>query len=216
MLNSPSAIQPAAASIGPGNATMEKERRKAPSRDRLTKKLQSFHRQRCSSTQDAGLDASLSATLKCLVTSRPYTHIQSRFQMITDSFPNLHLKGEDENDQIHQEIDLVVKMQVEELARSAFLSSDIKKRLEEQLLQMEHRTYLWLHLAIDDIRSTLENSLQPALESIQAVPPSVDEAYTRILSRVPPEQMNVVRKALQIIVAARRPLSIVEMAMALG
>jgi hypothetical protein len=124
--------------------------------------------------------------LKFLVTSRPYDDIQNGFRTITDSFPHLHLKGEEENDQIHREIDLVVRMRVRELAKRVALSEDTEQRLEQQLLQMEHRTYLWLHLAIDDIRSTLEDSLRPAEEPIQLIPRSVDEAYEKILSRVPP------------------------------
>jgi hypothetical protein len=48
------------------------------------------------------------------------------------------------------------------------------------------------------------------------IPPSVNKAYERILSRVPSGQLDIVRKVLQIIVAARRPLTVVEMAMALG
>jgi ankyrin repeat protein len=176
--------------------------------DRLIEKLHLFHRQPSSSQQDA--------SLKFLVTSRPYDHIQSRFRAITSSFSHLHLKGEEENDQIHEEIDHVVKMRVRELAETAPLSQDIQQRLEQSLLQMEHRTYLWLHLAIDDIQYTFENSLRPAEESIRLIPPSVNKAYERILSRVPPDQVNTVRIVLRIIVGARRPLTTAEMAMALG
>ncbi|KAJ6101892.1 hypothetical protein N7486_004319 [Penicillium sp. IBT 16267x] len=176
--------------------------------NRLIEKLQSFHRLPHPHTEDTWL--------KYLVTSRPYDDIQKRFRAITDSFPHLHLKGQEENDQIHQEIDLVVKMRVKELAERAALSPDTQQRLEQQLLQMEHRTYLWLHLAIDDIQSTLEDSLRPAEEPIQLIPRSVEEAYEKILSRVPSRQVADARKILQIIVAARRPLTTAEMAMALG
>jgi hypothetical protein len=139
--------------------------------DRLIKKLQSFHRYACSSTRDT--------CLKFLVTSRPYNHIQNRFRAITDSFLRLHLKGEEENDQIRKEIDLVVKIRVRELAETALLSWDIQQRLEDQLLQMEHRTYLWLYLAIDDIQSTFQNSLRPTEVLIQLIPPSVNAAYEK-------------------------------------
>ncbi|KAF4769108.1 hypothetical protein HAV15_008741 [Penicillium sp. str.  len=53
--------------------------------------------------------------LKFLVTSRPYNDIQNCFQR-TKYFPSLLLKGENKNDQIHQEIDLVVKERIKELA----------------------------------------------------------------------------------------------------
>ncbi|CAG8248281.1 unnamed protein product [Penicillium salamii] len=176
--------------------------------DRLIQKLQLFHRRKFAPINET--------SLKFLITSRPYDRIQNGFRPTTDSFPHLHLKGEEENDQIHREIDLVVKMRVKELADTGPLSEDIRQRLEERLLGMEHRTYLWLYLAIDDIRSTFENSLCPAEESVQLIPSSVGQAYEKILSRVPPGQESIVKKVLQIIVGARRPLTIAEMATALG
>lgn len=178
---------------------------------RLIEKLQSFHRLPCPPTQGSWL--------KFLVTSRPYDVIQNGFRATTESFPHVHLKGEEENDQIHREIDLVVKMRVKELGERLSLSRDTEQRLErleQQLLQKEHRTYLWLHLAIEDIRDTLENSLRPAEEEIEMIPQSVDEAYVKILSRVPSRQVEIARKILQLIIAARRPLTTAEMAMALG
>ncbi|CAG8921787.1 unnamed protein product [Penicillium salamii] len=154
--------------------------------------------------------------LKFLVTSRPYHHLHEGFRPVTDKFPNLRLKGEEENDQISQEINLVVNVRVKELARAATLSDDVQQHLETQLLQMKHRTYLWLYLAIDDIRSTFENSFQPTKETIERIPPSVNEAYEKILGRVPFSQKETVKKILQIIVGARRPLTTSEMAIALG
>jgi hypothetical protein len=157
-----------------------------------------------------------STWLKFLITSRPYDEVKDKFKAITDSFPHIHLKGEEENDQIREEVNLVVRIRVKELAETASLSSDVQRRLEHQLLQMEHRTYLWLYLAIDDIRTTLKYSLLPAKESIRLIPPSVDAAYEKILARVPSNQVHTVRKTLQIIVGARRPLTTQEMAIALG
>ncbi|KAE8334741.1 hypothetical protein BDV24DRAFT_169894 [Aspergillus arachidicola] len=153
--------------------------------------------------------------LKFLITSRPYDDIQNDFKSITDLFPHIHLRGEQENDQIHQEIDLVVKAKVKELAKTTGLPADVEKRVLDQLLQMQHRTYLWLHLAIDDIRTTFQGSLWPEKESIMLVPPSVYAAYEKILNRVPSHQKGLVKKILQIIVGARRPLTIKEMSMAL-
>jgi ankyrin repeat protein len=172
----------------------------------LIKKLQAFHCQ--SLTKDP--------YLKFLVTSRPYDHIQDHFRTITDSFPYIHIKGEEENDQIGEEIDLVVKIRMRELAETVPLSPDVHQRVQQQLLQMENRTYLWLHLAIDDIRTTFKRSLRLTESSITLIPPSVNAAYEKILCRVPVDQTDTVKKILEIIVAAGRSLTVREMAMALG
>jgi len=89
--------------------------------------------------------------LEFFVTSQPYDEIQDGFRSVAESFPHIHLRGEEENDQIHKEISLVVKIRVVELGESLKLKPKTQGWLEEELLQMEHRTYPWLHLAIDDI-----------------------------------------------------------------
>lgn len=116
-------------------------------RDRLIKKLHVFHRKSIKEVQpiqnsSGSSGPGTSIYLKFLVTSRPYDHIQDQFQALTNSFPHLHLKGEEENDQIHEEINVVVKLRMQELAQAIPLSLETHQRLEEQLLQMKHRTYL--------------------------------------------------------------------------
>ncbi|CEJ87062.1 hypothetical protein VHEMI04290 [[Torrubiella] hemipterigena] len=154
--------------------------------------------------------------LKFLVTSRPYDDIQRQFYQTTQSFPHIHIRGEDENALVHEEISLVIKLRVDELADRLQLDSDIHDRLEQQLLAMEHRTYLWLYLAMDDIETQFRNSLEPGEESIELIPTSVDAAYTKILEHVATDKKHDVELILQIIVTARRPLTIEEMAVALG
>lgn len=154
--------------------------------------------------------------MKFLVTSRPYLEIQEGFYSATKLFPRIHIRGEEENEQIHDEINLIVKLRVEELGQIEGLETPTLQRIEKQLLQMEHRTYLWLQLAMDDIRIMLRDSLRPDDETIQLIPSSIDSAYEKILSRAPPARRVEVKMILQIIVGAGRPLKIEEMAVALG
>ncbi|KAJ6032492.1 hypothetical protein N7540_003224 [Penicillium herquei] len=71
----------------------------------LLEKLHSFY-------QDSSTSLMQKSCLKFLVTSRPYDHIQNQFQAIMATLPHLHLKGEDKDYQIHQEINLVVRIRV--------------------------------------------------------------------------------------------------------
>jgi hypothetical protein len=175
---------------------------------RLIQKLENFYTQAGSSPQRSWL--------KFFITSRPYDEIQDSFRSITTSFPYIHLRGEEENDQIHKEISLVVEIRVMELGKSLKLKTKTQERLKKELLEMEHRTYLWLYLAIDDIRTMFKDSLWPDKESIQLIPRSVNASYQKILDRVTPEQEPTVKTILQITVGARHPLTIQEMAIALG
>ena len=70
-----------------------------------------------------------------------------------------------ETDQIRDEISLVVKIRVSELSKQLKLKAATEAWLEKALLEMEHRIYLWLYLAIDDIRTAFRDSLRPDQES---------------------------------------------------
>ncbi|KAH0042265.1 purine and uridine phosphorylase, partial [Aureobasidium melanogenum] len=179
-------------------------------RSNLIEKLAQFHKIAADSQQPH------QSWLKFIVTSRPYDDIQRGFQHIPPSLPAIRLRGEEENDQIRAEINRVINLKVLQLANELDLRESTSSRLEQTLLAMEHRTYLWLHLAIDDIRTTLQNSLRPDEEPIKSVPSSVEAAYEKILRRVSGARRPKVKLILQIIVGARRPLTVGEMALALG
>jgi hypothetical protein len=63
-----------------------------------------------------------------------------------------------------------------ELGESLRLEPGLHERLEKELLDMKHRTYLWLYLAIGDIESMFKNSLWPDQESMPLIPRKVNEA----------------------------------------
>ncbi|KAG9522040.1 purine and uridine phosphorylase, partial [Aureobasidium melanogenum] len=179
-------------------------------RSNLIEKLAQFHENAAYSQHHR------QSWLKFIVTSRPYDDIQRGFQHIPSSLPAIRLRGEEENDQIRVEIDRVINHRVLQLANELGLRKSTSSHLEQTLLAMEHRTYLWLHLAIDDIRTTLQNSLRRDEEPIESVPSSVEAAYEKILRRVPEALCQRVKLILRIIVGARRPLAVGEMALALG
>ncbi|THX83522.1 hypothetical protein D6D04_02950, partial [Aureobasidium pullulans] len=180
-------------------------------RDRsdLIAKLARFH-------EDAASQGSRQSWLKFIVTSRPYDDIQRGFDQIPPSLPAIRLRGEQQNDQIRAEINRVINVRVSHLATELGLRESTSSRLKQSLLAMEHRTYLWLHLAIEDVRTTLRDSFKPDEEAVDSVLLSVEGAYEKILARVTPAQHQKAKLILQIIVGARRPLSVGEMALALG
>jgi uncharacterized protein with ACT and thioredoxin-like domain len=108
--------------------------------------------------------------------------------------------GEEENDQIHEEIDLVVRMRVAKLASDLELDRHIKDKLENKPLTMKDRTYLWLYLAIDDIYETYRHSVRPEETSIDTLPSTVGDAYEKILGRVTERQKGNVRTILRVII----------------
>jgi len=62
--------------------------------------------------------------LKFLINSRPYHHIEREFSNLSLVIPTVRLAGEEETDQIKQEIDLVIKDSLTNLQKETDLSLD--------------------------------------------------------------------------------------------
>lgn len=161
-------------------------------------------------------DDTCSHRLKVLATSRPYDEVQRWFSRPMKRWPCIRLHGEDQNEQIRREINLVIEQNVSELASQFDLPSTDHQYLLQQLLQMQHRTYLWLYLAMEAVREACRDSIFAGHLQIQSLPSSVEDAYERILHSIGQQQQQSVRKILLIIIGARRPLTIAEMSMALS
>ena len=146
--------------------------------------------------------------LKFLVTSRPYYDIEESFDHNT-----IRLTGEDENETIKHEINLLIRDRVPKIASRKRLDRRTQAALQKCLLQVENRTYLWLHLTLDSVEKTFGLATPQKMGVfIRQLPRTINQAYEAMLFRCPqPEQA---RKMLHIILASRRPLSLREMNMA--
>jgi hypothetical protein len=154
--------------------------------------------------------------LKFLVTSRPYLDIERRFTKLTHDFPTIRLQGEKELEAISCEINIVIKWRVANLGRELNLDDLEQSTLENGLLSMTNRTYLWSKLIFDIIRDEIELSSTKLKEIIGTLPSTVDQAYEAILSRIRDKERPRAQKLLHIIVAAKRPLTLQEMNIALA
>ena len=96
--------------------------------------------------------------LKLLITSRPYDEIERPLHNLISQFPHIHIAGEEENNKIGAEIDLVCRSYISSLSAELKLGQDVKRLLERKLHATKQRTYLWLHLVIDEIRRSLKRT----------------------------------------------------------
>jgi len=182
---------------------------KASERVNLVERLNELYQH----TTDNGHEKS---ALKILVTSRPYETIENIFDPST-----IRLAGEEESDAIRQEIDLVIKDKVPTIALKLRVKDQpwFEPFLEQKLTSMPHRTYLWLHLIVEAIilrqdhlsAGVTKKNLEAVVDSI---PGTVDDAYTTILEKSPNKPLA--KKLLHIVVAARRPLTLGEMNIAMN
>ncbi|KAF2732010.1 purine and uridine phosphorylase, partial [Polyplosphaeria fusca] len=152
--------------------------------------------------------------LKYLLTSRPYEQILCEFRSLLDAFPRIRIPGEEESERISQEVNHVIQFRVDRLAKEKALSDIVKNHLASQLLQITHRTYLWVYLIMDYLKTDDFKKTPKGVQlKFETLPKSINEAYERILDKS--KERSVVRKALGIILAAGRPLTLSEMNIAI-
>jgi ankyrin repeat domain-containing protein 50 len=154
------------------------------------------------------------SSLKFLVTSRPYHGIELRFQELVDKVPTVRLAGEEESIAISEEIRLVIRTWVAQIASERRLTIHVRDLLLAKLTGIPNRTYLWLHLIFEEIRETLDSTVKKLLALVEKLPESVYDAYERILARSKDKIES--RKILQTVIAAIRPLTLKEMAVILA
>ena len=152
--------------------------------------------------------------IKFILTSRPEFNIERDFRPITRKFAEVRLRGEDESDHIQREIDIVIQHKVHELGSRIGLSVANQKALQENLTMVTHRTYLWLYLTFDDIEKRLTLDKKDIAAISNAIPESVEAAYTAILNKS--TEKNSARKLLYIVLAATRPLTLDEVNVAMN
>ncbi|KAK4168218.1 hypothetical protein QBC43DRAFT_359993 [Cladorrhinum sp. PSN259] len=155
-----------------------------------------------------------SGKLRSLLTCRPYENIVDEFQELVEDFPYIHIPGEDQLDAIREEVNRVIVHRVQEFARETKIRENVKKCLQEKLLESNNRTYLWVYLVFDFLRSGFKKTEKGIEDAIATLPQNVNQAYERILSKSHEDPM--VRKVLSIILVASRPLTIAEMNVAVN
>ncbi|RMJ16727.1 hypothetical protein CDV36_003631 [Fusarium kuroshium] len=129
--------------------------------------------------------------------------------------PMIHLRGEgpSESEKIAKEIDLVVGARITQLCEKLRLTEGEENVMKREMTQNPNRTYLWVYLVFEVLEACAGHSSTQIEAHIRNIPPTVDDAYEKILSRSPDKKKA--RKLLHMVVAAKRPLKLKEMAVAM-
>lgn len=127
----------------------------------------------------------------------------------------MHLSGDDESDLIKEEIDLVIHSEVSVIASERCFDRETEDFLLTQLLSIENRTYLWLHLILDQIRNSDNAGNKKAIrKEIETIPQSVSKVYEMILAKT--KNKNIATKLLHIVVGAVTALTLKELNVAMS
>lgn len=138
-------------------------------------------------------------------TSRPCESIISSFGNLHQHCPTLRIPGENPLAAISEEINVVIKHRVMDLGRRLGLKDALVIHLEQRLLNIPHRTYLWIHLVFDYLEDRSFKKTDKGIdEALRTLPSTVEDAYETILQRA--HDKNFTFKAFCIVLAATEPL----------
>ncbi|PMD35782.1 hypothetical protein L207DRAFT_601605 [Hyaloscypha variabilis F] len=165
------------------------------------------------------------SSLKFLLTSRPYDYIRAEiFRERRISAERIHLQGSDgpPAEEIVEEIKLVVKSRIEETAGFFDLQQEEQNLMQTQFEAVPNRTYLWVSLVFDGLMGN-DSKYDPSrglrkdeiLDLTRKLPQSVYAAYEKLLNKDPSREKER-RRALHLVLGAKRPLSLSEMSIALA
>ncbi|KXX83103.1 Ankyrin repeat domain-containing protein 50 [Madurella mycetomatis] len=155
--------------------------------------------------------------LKFLITSRPHGTIRQGFQPLDiPGLPVVRLSGESEAEmeKIAREINIYIIARVRSIQTTLHLDPNEGEFLLQGLLRVTNRTYLWVHLTLDLVQRDIDIDKTGIAKAVSCLPSTVHDAYERILNRS--HNPKEAEKLLHIIVAAARPLTLEEMAVALA
>lgn len=144
------------------------------------------------------------------VTARGYRYIVDDFETLSSSVL-FSIRGEDERTMhiISHEVEHVIRNEIGKLR----WPSGSKERLQERMLQVENRTYLWVRLIFDHVRPQRYRSFEPTKRNIESLvsnlPQTFDAVYDRIMSTS--ADRSRLLTAMSLIIAGQRPLTLREM-----
>ena len=166
--------------------------------------------------------ATSSTSIKILITSRPYKSIEAALFHGTGLDKNeIRLLGEAKPEQsmIEKEITIFITFKIKEfqkLRESCDIFDNVHETLQHHLDGIQNRTYLWVSAVFNELEKEVDAPNSFLMDIIKALPDSVDGAYENILKKSTKAKKPILIKLLHIMLAAFRPLSLMEMNMALS
>ncbi|KXH41410.1 ankyrin repeat protein [Colletotrichum nymphaeae SA-01] len=148
--------------------------------------------------------------LRFLVTSRPWPSIESRFRNLL----SIRLRGENESSSLSRDVERVVEHRVRELKMSSALSEDASTMVTKALTEGADRTFLWVSLVFDAIERLQSRKLSSIAKSLDSLPDDLDQLYESAWAAFVDREAS--RKLLGIILAAKSPLKLEEVNIALS
>ncbi|OJJ65125.1 hypothetical protein ASPSYDRAFT_85103 [Aspergillus sydowii CBS 593.65] len=163
-------------------------------------------------TEDNTANPRRSPSLKMLITSRPLNSLTTKLYKLN----HYRVRGEDQYQSIGSDIQLVITHEINELFEDGLIERHMRGLIHAKLSQQDDYTYLWIAAVMQELRNRAEDGaseveLLAVLDDNSFIYP-VYANYLGQCTEDPSGHDSVLRKCFfQILLAAARPLTLVEM-----
>lgn len=167
--------------------------------------------------------ASKMTSIKMLILSRPDNAIKVAFDKPIPFTNSAHtrkyraamirLRGEDETKAISADVGRVIDAQLKTMIEQG-LPHDLLKDVQVQLVKRADRTFLWVALILPLLAKKVESGVSRRELASILDNRDIDKLYEELLAMSP--EVGKARKALQILLAAVKPLTLAQMSIAVA
>ena len=120
----------------------------------------------------------------------------------------------DNDENVSSDIKTFVAAQVHELSGLIGFDNSFRRFIENELLEHAQGTFLWVGFAMIELLK--QEMMSDVMETIQAIPAGLPAIYARMLLQMPSSKRDISVKLLYWTALAVRPLSLQELAVAVG
>jgi ankyrin repeat protein len=151
----------------------------------------------------------LGSCLKLLCISREYPEC---LPGKLSGYPRLKLDP-DSDAEVGSDLKQYISVKVDELSAEKNYPEEVRRPLENKLIQRAGGTFLWVAFAVEELKDRTSTEVEDAIDNF---PPGLDGLYSRMLIRVPDRRRDIVALILRWVVVAARPLSLTELSAVTG
>ncbi|KAM0806593.1 putative NACHT domain-containing protein [Seiridium cardinale] len=149
-------------------------------------------------------------SVKFILTSRPTVF---RSAKLTKQFSKYCLAIDEGQQGYGEDIQLYIQERVGEIAE---LPPAFKQYLIETLRSRADQTFLWVHLVLEAMESSLVTSKMSFQDIIDKIPTTLQTTYMDFLAEIPEGHSRLASRLIKLIVGSARPLNLAELNIAVS
>lgn len=146
--------------------------------------------------------------VKFLITSRPLLH-ESYVNTKEVSWSRISI--DEDNTGYTKDLEVFIRERVNRISAARQYPSETRDYLYQTIQSKADRTFLWIHIILGTIESSLLTSRKELQKILTSIPDDLVATYHRYLSGIPREHHNDAVQLLQLLLASSRPLTLEEL-----